>query len=334
MTTQQPEEAAVGNESQVELSPEDRLNAVFDDPQNHIEQEPEEAVEGEQPEASEEAEDEIEIEAEEEELPPIDAPISWDAEAKAVFAGLPREAQEIVSKREAERERFVQSKSQEAKQAAQTAELQANRALAQELGRYAEQFSQLAQQIQPQRPNPALLQHDPQAFYALQAEYEAGVAQQHELQQRAHETAQEAQARAHYAEQAEHQAQYQILSESFPEYLDPTTGPKLQAELSAVARDVLKYPPELIAQARATDILAMRAVADLKVKADKYDGLMAKQMSKVRAAKGMPKVAKPGSPQAPGAARTQQYSQDRELARRGDRDAAVRVLDAHLNQSR
>jgi hypothetical protein len=80
------------------------------------EEEPEEPAEqGEEP--TLEADDEPNSEEEADDLPPIDAPVSWDAEAKETFKNLPREAQEIVAKRESERERFVQQKSQEATRA-------------------------------------------------------------------------------------------------------------------------------------------------------------------------------------------------------------------------
>jgi hypothetical protein len=247
--------------------------------------------EAEQPEA--EAEDETDIEEEADDLPPIDAPVSWDAEAKEKFAELPRDVQEYVAKREGERERFVQSKSQEAARAKQEAVQQATSELAQIEQAYAQHFQQLAENLQPQRPNPALLQHDPAAFYAQQAAYEDAVAQQRQLQQRSSEYAQQAQARQQQIEQAELAEQHRIIVEQFPEYADPTMGPKLQQELSGIARE-LGYPPELIAQARAADIIAMKKVSDLKAKADKYDALMSKKMEKVRAAKGLPRVAKPG----------------------------------------
>jgi hypothetical protein len=38
----------------------------------------------------------------------------------------------------------------------------------------------------------------------------------------------------------------------------------------------------------------MKKVAEFKVKADKYDALQSKKMEKVRAAKGLPRVATPG----------------------------------------
>jgi hypothetical protein len=121
MTTQP--ETAVGSDDQhlvaAELTPEERLNAAFDDPANQKEEEP---AEGEEETPAEGAEDEPEIEAQDDDLPPIDPPVSWDAEAKAKFAELPRDAQEVIAKRESERERFVQQKSQEATRAKQEAE--------------------------------------------------------------------------------------------------------------------------------------------------------------------------------------------------------------------
>jgi hypothetical protein len=53
---------------------------------------------------------------------PIAAPVSWTAEEKARFGELPREVQETITRREGEREKFVQSKASEAAQARQTAE--------------------------------------------------------------------------------------------------------------------------------------------------------------------------------------------------------------------
>ena len=256
------------------------------------EEEPAEGAE-EQSEATEEAEDGLEIEEEVDDLPPIEAPVSWDAEAKAKFAELPRDVQEYVAKREGERERFVQSKSQEAVRAKQEAVQQATSELARIQQGYAQHFQQLADQILPQRPNPMLLQQDPQAFYAQQYAYESAQAQQRELQQRASEYAQSAQAHEAQAQQAYMAEQHRVIVENFPEYTDPTTGPKLQAELSAVAKE-LGYSAELISQARAEDILAMRTAADWKAKASKYDALQAKKMEKVRSAKGLPRVAKPG----------------------------------------
>jgi hypothetical protein len=131
------------------------------------------------------------------------------------------------------------------------------------------------------------------AFYAQQAQYESAVAQQRELQQTAQQYAQQAQQREQQAEQARLSREHQAIVEHFPEYADPTTGPQLQRELSSVAKE-LGYPDELIGQARAADILAMRKAAQWRADSLKLQALNAKKMEKVRAAKGLPKVAKPG----------------------------------------
>lgn len=284
----QPEVAVGGEPTPAPEANTDPFEAIAEDTFGADEEEqPEEASDGE------ESDDELEIEEEADDLPPIDPPVSWDAEAKAKFAELPRELQETVTKRETERERFVQSKAQEAARARQEVEQAAHQQLAEYDARVSQHLQGLAEQLQPQRPNPQLLQYDPQAFYAQQAQYEADVAQRQQLQQQADQHAHQAQARAAQADQAQMAEQHRLIVEQFPEYADPTTGPKLQAELSAVARE-LGYPPELIGQARATDIIAMRKVAELKAKADKYDGLMSKKMANVRAGKTLPPVSKPG----------------------------------------
>lgn len=286
----QPEVAAgeVGNPA--DSNPADAFTAIAEEMLGD-EPEQDEQPEGDEPEGEL---DEPELEEEADDLPPIDAPVSWDAEAKAKFAELPRELQETVTKREAERERFVQSKSQEAAKARQEVERAAYEQLAAYDQSVAQQYQQIAEQLQPQRPDPRMLQVDPQAFYAQQAEYEATVAQRQEMQQRAQFHATQAQQRAQAAEQAQLAEQHQVIAEQFPEYADPTTGPEWQRKLTAVAKEVMGYPDELISQARAADILATKRVYDLKVKADKYDALQAKRMEKVRAAKGLPRVATPG----------------------------------------
>ena len=67
-------------------------------------------AEAEPVEAAEEGEtEEVETEEadEEDEPEPVDAPVSWSAEDKKVFEALPREAQEVVARRERERDQGV-----------------------------------------------------------------------------------------------------------------------------------------------------------------------------------------------------------------------------------
>lgn len=51
--------------------------------------------------------------------PVVDAPASWTEEEKKLFAGMPPELQQAVSRREAERERFVSARAQETQEARQ-----------------------------------------------------------------------------------------------------------------------------------------------------------------------------------------------------------------------
>jgi hypothetical protein len=261
------------------------------------EEQPEEALEdeGEQPEAEEgeESEDVTEDEAEDDDLPPIDPPVSWTAEEKAAFAALPRDLQETVQKREADRERFVQTKAQEAARARHETEQAAHQQLAQIERTYAQQYQEIAARFDVPEPDMALLATNP-TEYAMQAhQYRQAQAQREQAQQTAAYYAQQAEQREAQAEQVQRAQEHQFVAEHFPEYLDPTTGPKLQQELTGVAKE-MGYPPELIAEARATDIIAMRKAAEWKAKADKLDRLEAKKMEKVRSAKGLPRVATPG----------------------------------------
>lgn len=257
------------------------------------EEEPAEGAEAEE-QSAEGAEDEPEAEEGADDLPPIDAPVSWDAEAKAKFAELPRDVQEVVAKREADRERFLQRTSQEAAQARQTVAQQAQAELAQLNTAYAQQLQTIAASIQAEEPDPMLQVSDPIAYAQQTRAYRQAQAQREQAQQAAIYHAQQAQALAHQAEQANHAEQHRVIVDKFPEYADPTTGPELQRKLTAVAKE-LGYPDELIGQARASDILAMRTAADWKAKADKYDAIQKSRMANVRAAKGKPPVtARPG----------------------------------------
>lgn len=255
-------------------------------------EEPEEA-----PENDEEGEDKPE-EPEQPEAPPIDAPLSWKAEEKEHFAKLPREAQEVIARREQERDRFVQTKAQEAAQARQQATAEAMQAVQQLRQQQAEELENVAAQIVPQRPPHRLMAEDPDAYADQMEAFEYWTAQRQHAQQLAHQRRQEAEYIQQQQDQQraalEAQQTQAILSEHFPEYLDPNEGPKLREELGTVAIE-LGYSPEQLAAVDARDIIAMRKVRDLKVKADKYDALQANKMAAVREAKQLKPLAKPGN---------------------------------------
>ena len=330
----QPNEAVGGaNDTVVAAEPtlEDRLSAALTEEQPEVEEEPVEAEEGEQPEAAE-AEDEIEIEAEEEEeLPPINAPVSWSAEEKEEFSKLPREVQETLSKREAQREKFVQTKAQEAAQAREAARTEALRFAEQLKAEAVEQLNHYAQMLEVRPPDARLFAQDP-AAYAQQLEiYETAKAQRENAQRKA------AQAQAEREQyQAELQKQeaatfHQRLQTELPEAFDPTSGQQFINELAATAQ-ALDYDDDAINRASVEELKALKIAAQWKAKADRYDKAMAKKMERVRAGKSkLPPVSKPGVPSAPGAKANSQYQADREAMKRGDRDAELRVLSRFIN---
>jgi len=223
----------------------------------------------------------------------IEAPHSWKAEEKEFFKTLPREAQEVLSRREADRERFVQSKAQEAAQARQAAHQEALAQVQQVQEAYAQQMQQFAAQFEVRKPDPRLLYEDPEQYAAQLEAYEQRSVQRVQAQRQAYE----AQQRAAHAEQQraalEAQQIQAVLQEKFPEYLDPDQGPKLRQELGSIAIE-LGYPAEQLAEVNATDILAMRTAREWKAKAAKWDDFQKRKMSTVREAKKLPPLARPG----------------------------------------
>ena len=298
--TQQPEQAAVGGDDQhvvvTELTPEERLNAAFDDPDNHKEEEelPAEGEEGEQPEATEEAEDELEIE--EEDLPPIEAPNSLTAEEKEQFKSLPREAQEFTARRIGELEKGFQTKAQEAAQAKQSAQYEALQVAEQIKAQAAEQLQRYAEMFEAKPPSAELFRLNPEAYAQQLEAYQYQTAQREQAQRDA-EKARAEQAQLSEARQA-HEAEMfrQRLQAEMPELLDPATGHELAKQLGATA-ELLGFDPNEISDVAA--FKALKATSEWKAKADKYDALMAKKMERVRAGKNPPPIAKPGTARLP-----------------------------------
>lgn len=269
------------------------------------EQDEETPAEGAEEAAPEGAEGEEATEETADDLPPIEPPHSLSAEEKEAFNNLPREAQEFTARRIGELEKGFNTKAQEAARARQDAEQAAIQQLAQVNAAYAQQYQQIAEAITVSEPDPMLQVQDPIAYAQQMRAYQQANAQRTAAQQQAMQHAQQAQWQAAQLEQVNHAEQHRIIVENFPEYADPTTGPELQRKLTAVAKRI-GYPDELIGQARAQDILAMRTVSDAFDKADKYEALMKNQMTKVRAAKGKPPVTtRPGTAQGSDAVRAQ-----------------------------
>jgi hypothetical protein len=320
----------------VPASIEDRFSAILteEQPQEDEAGEDDAQPEAEAPEAGEDGgeeaaePDEPEGEAEDD-LPPIAAPNSFTDEEKAEFASLPRPMQEALARREADRDRAFHAKTQEASRAKSEAEKSVLTKTAEIQHQSLTQLGEIATLLMPAQPDERLLygnQDQVNEYHRQNAIYERALTQLNQavggLQQRIQATTAELQQK----EAAEFR---QILSEQFPEYLDPSQSAKHQAELASIARE-LGYSDDLIASAAATDILAMRKVADLKAKADKWDALQKKKMEGVRAAKALPKVARPGTALPKGHAANERYQADRQAMKNGDTEAAKRVFSQFL----
>lgn len=230
-----------------------------------------------------------------EELPPIEPPHSWKTDAKEKFSALPREAQEIIAQRETERERFVQSKAQEAATARQQAQQEALAQFQQFATAQAQQYQQFAAQFEPQRPDPRLIAEDPDTYAAQLAAFEQHSAQRDYAQRQAQALQYQAQQAQQQQAAIEAQQTRAVLAEKFPEFLDENTGPKLRQELGSIAVE-FGYPAELLAQASADEILGMKKAAEWRAKAAKYDDLQKRKMEAVRSAKQLKPLARPGVP--------------------------------------
>lgn len=301
----QPDTAVADASTPVETPAvqETTVDDLYQDDQPQEGGDPDRAAGGDEPEAQGEGEPDPNVsdeadeaddanKADEPEQPAIAPPVSWKADAKDAFAKLPAELQRVVADRETERERFVQSKAQEAAQVRTALERQAMEEVAELRRQTAERLSQYAE-AEPQRPDPRLLNEDPQAFYEAQAAFEAQSAQRVQAQRDAQQATEEASYYQQEIERREAAEQITTLREQFPEYLDPATAPKLQQDLGSIGA-ALGYSSEQMAQARAVDIMGLRTASDWKAKADKYDQLMKNKMEPVRAAKKLPPVTRPG----------------------------------------
>jgi len=258
----------------------------------HEEEKEDSPDEGDTLEAEAEGE-EAQDEGEEQEEPAIDPPISWGTDAKELFGQLPSDLQKQVVEREAQRERFVQQKAAETAEATRTAEARALSQFAETQRQYASELEQYASFFAPQPPNPAMASTDPVAFIQLNAQYQAELAQQQQLQQRSYQAQQEAYQRSQQADAAQFQADIAILEQAIPEWSDVAKRQELLTDVTRIGAE-LGYTQEVMAQASAADVLALRKAAEWKSKASKYDALQKTKMDTVRSAKTLPKVSRPG----------------------------------------
>jgi hypothetical protein len=246
--------------------------------------------EGDEPGEGDDA-DEDEQEGDEPETA-IEAPVSLNADEKAVFAQLPPEAQRAWAASEVRRNSQVQDATTKAANAQREAKAQAAEAHSKAKAVFAEQLATFASHLAPQAPDPELARANPGEYIAQKAQYDAAKAQHDALVQQVSALGEEAD---HEIDQAFIQSRDRELL-AIPEVANEETREAYFGRAFEAA-DALGYDRNvLLRDGNATDFKALVAAQGWKDKAAKYDAIMAKQMQRVRDAK----TAKPGAAQPKG----------------------------------
>ncbi len=275
--------------------------AVAEEPSQIDEMYPDD-VDPEQPEGDLD-EGDIEDEGQDEpDQPAIDPPHSWKAEDKAKWGDLPRDAQEIIARRETEVARLISSKSEEVATVKNTVVEQAKTEIAQFREGQAAQIRQYAALFTPQPPDERLLytgnQDDHLLYQQQEASFRRAYAQQQQLQQAAQYEDSEAQRIRDEQDQAARAADNAKLREQWPEwFMEGDEGRKLQGDLKSIALEV-GYPEELWEERNASDVLALRRVSDWKAKAQKWDSYDRNRRAtdgRFKPQRTLPPVTKPGT---------------------------------------
>lgn len=292
-------------------------NLFADDEPQDEESTPEiedEADDGE-PEIDDEEQDD---EGDEPDEPAIEAPTSLNAEEKAKFAQLPKEAQRLIAEVENRRNGQVQQATTKAAEAQRAAEQRAALADAQAKAVYAQQLQAFAQQLAPQMPDPRLAQQDPAAYIALKAQYDADIAQYNSFVQQVQSISTEAETQMTQAEIAERDAALMAI----PEVQNPETRENFFKRAIETGKS-LGLDVSQINRATASELKALRDISDWKEKAEKYDAATARQMQRVREGKKV-QAAKPNAASR-GDGRSLRDAKER-LRKSGDlRDAAAAI---------
>jgi len=234
-----------------------------------------------EPEGDEPDEPELEVDEDDDEQDEpetaIEAPASLNAEEKAQFAQLPKEAQRLLTEVETRRNGQVQQATTKAAEAQRVAETRAAQADAQAKAIYANQLKVFADNLAPQRPDPMMAQTDPATYIALNAQYDAARAQHDEFVQQVTAMGQEAESEMTQAEVADRDRALMAI----PEVQNEETRNAFFEKAIETAK-VLGLDMNGVNRATAAELQALRNIHDWKAKSEKYDAAMAKQMKRVR----------------------------------------------------
>jgi len=281
-----------------------------------------EEPEDEADEVEDEGEEPDDEQDDEPETPAIEPPASLTADEKAAFAAASPETQRAWAATENRRNTQVQQATTKAAEAQREAQSAAANAQMEAARTYAEQYRQFITAYAPQEPDPNLAYTNPQHYIALKAQYDAEMAQHSKVVQQI--DAMKAAADQHFQAQEQEWTRQQVAElMKVPEFADPAKRGAFMESLTAVGAD-LGYTPELMAEASANDILALKRASEWKAKADRLDALEGRKMQRVREAKST----KPNSAQPIGAGKVRQRNETLQRLRgSGDvNDAAAAIL--------
>lgn len=292
-------------------------------PEGELPEDDEAEDEGDEPDDDADDEDDDDEEPEE---PAIPAPASLNAEEKAAWAQLPPEAQQTLAAIESRRTTEVQNGLNQARTAQRDAESAAASRVADAQRLFAEQQAEIAQRFAPRMPSE---QNFPDwgSYSRAKAQYDQQAAQHQDLMQQLSGLHGEATAEQQRIEQESLQHQWTAVKSDLPEAENPEQWNELLTKLTPLALE-LGYPDELLADATPTDIRAIKRAAAWKEKAEKYDSLMSRKMSKVRAGS---KTARPNAAQPLGSGKARQNAKaTQRLQRTGSVEDAAAALMGRL----
>ena len=268
-------------------------------------------------------------------LPPLKAPKSLTQAERALFDSLPRDLQETWTNRERDRDTFyrkghdeaaAKAKAAEAReQAAEQARLQYEQALPQVLQQFASQFHAEFQDVKTWDDVEAMQRNDPMRFQAWQIARDKGTALQQQAQQAQQRQYQEAANR--WVDFVNRETQ--SFAEKAPEFANPETMAKAQAQARDVLIEVGFGEDELAGMWEQGNPLSLRDHRVMMLVRDAMKYRAAQKAAKTAAKKPVPPVQRPGTASAKGEAHAVDVKiLNDKLSRSGRLDDAVALLNA------
>jgi hypothetical protein len=262
----------------------------------------------------------------------IEPPASWSAEDKAVFSKLPPEAQATIARRESERDRLVQTRTQEIADQRKAYDAQ-RQAIEGQSRQYLESLHTMLQLAVPEAEQFAAITDmqwqqlsvsDPARYVQLRAAREALAERVGKVQTEMQRVGQE-NARAQQTRQSEFLAEQKTkLVAKIPEFSDPAKAAALGRELNDALTGIYGFTPEEIGQALDHRLIVIARDAMLYRKAE-----AARKAADAKRNNPPPRVQQPNAAPDRGDGQARSLREKRaNLVRTGSvRDAAALFMD-------